>query len=411
MPEMSGKVTALSVGQTPKGQMQAKYAAVGCDDCTIRILSIELDSPLEARSVQALTSVPTSIEVVEQIDPTSGTSVNYVHIGLQSGLYLRAVIDEVTGELGEVRTKFLGARPTRIFPVEVNRQDEKETCILACSTRPWLGYNHPLTRLYTLAPLVTDPLDAARPFVSEHINGMCGIQGSTLRIFGQPSTAGRLNSEEVHLNYTPRAMARSPWYPIWYVAQSDGNTLSKATKQGLLANAKANGMSDGDSNGDSNGTADIKEEDMETDNEETKKKKQKEKEELARHLGLSRGNGHWASCISAVDPFYSKSITSNIEFGENEAALCVAAVPFESRSWEVFVAVGTGQHLQPGTGVQSRGFVHIYRLTDEGRTMEEVHKVSLIPIRRIKRSKIFANTHARPRSTHRYTHCIRSTGG
>ncbi|KAK0330069.1 pre-mRNA-splicing factor rse1, partial [Friedmanniomyces endolithicus] len=108
MPEMSGKITALSVGQTPKGQQQAKYAVVGCDDCTIRVLSIELDSPLEARSVQALSAVPTSIEVVEMVEPGSaGTVVSYVHIGLESGLYLRAIIDEVTGELGEVRTKFL----------------------------------------------------------------------------------------------------------------------------------------------------------------------------------------------------------------------------------------------------------------------------------------------------------------
>lgn len=176
MPEMSGKVTALSVGQTPKGQQQAKFAVVGCDDCTIRVLSIELDSPLEAKSVQALSAVPTSIEVVEQMDPGSGTTVNYVHIGLQSGLYLRAVIDEQTGELGEVRTKFLGAKATRIFPIAVDGQDG----ILASSTRPWLGYNHPQSGQYTLTPLVTGALEAAQPFVSEHLNGLCAIQGSSL---------------------------------------------------------------------------------------------------------------------------------------------------------------------------------------------------------------------------------------
>ena len=58
MPEMSGKVTALGVGQTPRGQQQAKYAVVGCDDCTIRVLSIELDSPLEPRSVPSFVGRP-----------------------------------------------------------------------------------------------------------------------------------------------------------------------------------------------------------------------------------------------------------------------------------------------------------------------------------------------------------------
>lgn len=178
MPEMTGKITALAVGKTPRGQQQARYAVVGSDDCTIRVLSIDIDTPLEPRSVQALSAVPTSIEVIEQLDPASGTIVSYAHIGLQSGLYLRAVIDDVTGELGEVRTKFLGPKSTRLFSVETTTDT---TAVMACSTRPWLGYNHPLTGTYTLTPLVTGMLEAARPFVTEHIpNGICAIQGGSL---------------------------------------------------------------------------------------------------------------------------------------------------------------------------------------------------------------------------------------
>ena len=369
MPEMSGTITALSVGTTPVGQTQAKYAVVGCDDCTIRVLSIELDSPLEARSVQALSAIPTSLEIIDQIDPGSGVSVTYVHIGLQSGLYLRAVIDEVTGELGEVRTKFLGARPTRLFPVNAGgatKQDQQ--CILACSSRPWLGYNHPLTKLYTLAPLVTGTLDAASTFVSEHINGLCAIQGQNLLIFELPNIDGRLRSEEVKLNYTPRSMSRHPALPIWYVAQSDSNTLARATKQNLIASKETNG--------------DVK---MATD-EDPKPDEDEDPEALRRHLGLERAAGHWASCVSAVDPIYSKTVTANIELGENEAALCVSAVPFASRENQVFVAVGTGQHMQaPGSsaalpeGVTTKGFVHVYKTSEDGRNMEFLHKVSIFP--------------------------------
>lgn len=365
MPEMSGKVTALSVGRTPRGQQQAKYAVVGCDDCTIRVLSIELDSPLESRSVQALSAVPTSIEVVAQMDPESGGVVNYAHIGLQSGLYLRAVIDDVTGELGEVRTKFLGARATRIFTVDLGDGEEGEdgegrgsgsgrtSGVIACSSRAWMGYHHPQSRLYTLTPLVTKRLEAARPFVSEHIRGLCGIQGSELLICAIPSIErGQMSHSSVRLKYTPRAMARNPWYPIWYVAQSDGNTVSPATKQELIAKAGAGAV-----NGEAqNGSAE-------------------DREEMELHLGLSRGAGHWASGVSAVDPVYNQTITSHIELGENEAALCLAAVPFASRQWECYVAVGTGQHMQPGTGMESTGFVHIYRLLDEGKKLEFYHKV------------------------------------
>lgn len=176
-PEMSGKVTAIGMANTPRGRQQARYGVVGCDDRTVRVLSIELDSPLEPRSVQAVTDIPTSIEVVEMLDPHSDTTVNFVHIGLQSGVYLRAIIDEVTGELSEVRTKFLGPKAVRVFPIEVHGQK----CILACSSKPWLGYHHPVTKQFTLTPLVTGRLDAAAPFVSEHLNGLCGIADSELR--------------------------------------------------------------------------------------------------------------------------------------------------------------------------------------------------------------------------------------
>ncbi|KAK1809628.1 pre-mRNA-splicing factor rse1 [Friedmanniomyces endolithicus] len=347
MPEMSGKITALSVGQTPKGQQQAKYAVVGCDDCTIRVLSIELDSPLEARSVQALSAVPTSIEVVEMVEPGSaGTVVSYVHIGLESGLYLRAIIDEVTGELGEVRTKFLGARPTQLFPVTVPASQQQG--ILACSTKPWLGYNHRGSSIYTLTPLVAATMEAARPFNSEHLDGLCAIQGGNLLIFGIPKVDGRLSASEVALRYTPRAMSRNPWNSMWYVAQSDGNTLSQATKDDLRAKA-----------------GDVV--------------PAEEFAELEKHIGLSRSAGHWASCVQAIDPVEAKAATSTIELADNEAALCCEVIPFASREWEVYLAVGTGQHMMPGVAPTAateapKGFVHIYRLTDSGRQMELMHK-------------------------------------
>lgn len=153
-------------------------------------------------------------------------------------------------------------------------------------------------------------------------------------------------------------MSRNPWYPIWYVAQADGNTLSDATRQDLRSRiTNGNGVKASDADTDMNGeSSDLS------------------PEELEQHLGLSHGTGHWASCISAVDPLYSKTVTSTVEFTENEAALTCCVVPFQVRDWEVFLAVGTGQHMQPGAGVQAKGYVHIYRLLEDGQKMEFVHK-------------------------------------
>ena len=143
-------------------------------------------------------------------------------------------------------------------------------------------------------------------------------------------------------------MTRNPWYPIWYTVESDANTLSKATRDSLRG------------------------EDI-TDN--------MEASALEKHLGLPRGEAHWASCIEAIDPIVRNAVTSRIELENNEAALCCTCVVFESRNDEVFLAVGTGQHMQPGTGQRSGGYVHVYRLTEDGTKLEFVHKTQFdVPI-------------------------------
>lgn len=176
-PEMSGSITAIGLANTPKGQLQARFGVVGCDDLTVRVVSIELDSPLEVRSIQAVSDVPTSIVVAEMLDPNSNSTVSVVHIGLRSGIYLRAIIDEVTGELSEVRSKFLGSRHVRVFPVEL----QGHQCVVLCSSKPWIGYHHPVTKQYTVTPLITPWLEAVSPFVSEVATGLCGVANNELR--------------------------------------------------------------------------------------------------------------------------------------------------------------------------------------------------------------------------------------
>jgi splicing factor 3B subunit 3 len=372
MPEMTGKIMSLSVAPTPKGGMQAKFAAVGCDDQTIRILSIDLDTPLENRSVQLLSGGPTSVEVMAMTDPQSGISQTYVHIGLDRGVYLRALMDDVTGDLSEVRTKLLGTRPVRLYPAHVSGLD----IIVACSSRPWLAYNHPHTGLFTHTPLITDPMEGVATFVTEPLKGLCAIQREELVIFDLPRMDGRLTSEEVSLRYTPRSMARNPEFPVFYVAQSEGNTLSPATKDAMLGiEADKNGMEIDGANGAASHSAPPPKEIPATSVD-------PDKLALEQHLGLSKGTGHWASCVQAIDPVTLKSVTSTWEMTDNEAALCCTTVAFASKEWETFLAVGTGQHMNPGgispsTGVEPKGFVHIYKILDEGRTLKFLHKTAV----------------------------------
>jgi splicing factor 3B subunit 3 len=140
--EMTGTVTCLSLGEVPEGRARSSFLAVGCDDSTVRILSLDPDSTLENKSVQALTSAPSALSIMSMTDSTSGGSTLYLHIGLYSGVYLRTVLDEITGELSDTRTRFLGLKPAKLFRVSVKGQ----AAVLALSSRPWLGYSDVLRR-------------------------------------------------------------------------------------------------------------------------------------------------------------------------------------------------------------------------------------------------------------------------
>lgn len=176
--EMTGTVTCLSLGEVPTGRVRSAFLAVGCDDSTVRVLSLDPDSTLESKSVQALTSAPSALKIMSMVDSSSGGSALYLHIGLYSGVYLRTVLDEITGDLSDTRTRFLGPRPVKLFDVKV----KEKPAVLALSSRPWLGYSDQQTNMFTLTPLNYTPLEWGWNFSSEQCpEGMVGIEGQHLR--------------------------------------------------------------------------------------------------------------------------------------------------------------------------------------------------------------------------------------
>jgi splicing factor 3B subunit 3 len=188
--EMFGTVTCLSLGEVPEGRLRSSFMAVGCDDCTVRILSLDPESTLENKSVQALTAAPSALSIMAMEDSSSGASTLYLHIGLHSGVYLRTVLDEVTGELTDTRQKFLGPKAARLFQVSV----QGRTCVLALSSRPWLGYSDPITNGFALTPLSYEELEWGWNFSSEQCEeGMVGIHGQFLRL-AIPPTPPRIGS-------------------------------------------------------------------------------------------------------------------------------------------------------------------------------------------------------------------------
>jgi splicing factor 3B subunit 3 len=344
--EMTGTVTCLSLGEVPEGRLRSSFLAVGCDDSTVRILSLDPDSTLDSKSVQALTSAPSALCIMSMPDSASETSKSttlYLHIGLYSGVYLRTVLDTMTGELTDTRTRFLGPKPVKISQVVVQGQP----AVLALSSRPWLGYNDNRGQ-YMLTPLTYPMLEWGWTFSSEQCpEGMVGIQGQNLRIFAVERLTDNLQQEMVPLSYTPRKFVKHPEKPYFYTVESDPNTLSVATKESLIEN------SNGEQNSDWS------------------------KRELpAAEFGYSRAGGHWASCVSVIDPL-AKEVTQKIEMVDNEAAFSITVASFTSQDDQSFLIVGTGKSTEIGARQSQCGYIHIYRFLDDGKNIEFVHKTKI----------------------------------
>ncbi|RDL40402.1 uncharacterized protein BP5553_00381 [Venustampulla echinocandica] len=340
--EMSGTVTCLSLGEVPEGRVRSNFLAVGCDDSTVRILSLDPDSTLENMSVQALTSAPSALSIMAMADSSSGGSTLYLHIGLYSGVYLRTVLDEVTGELSDTRTRFLGPKPAKLFRVSIQGQ----TAVLALSSRPWLGYSDPVTKGFMLTPLNYPGLEWGWNFSSEQCTeGMVGIQGQNLRIFSIEKLTNNLLQESIPLTYTPRRFVRHPEHPYFYTIESDNNVLSPATKTKLLEDPSV-------VNGDSNVLP-------------------------PEEFGYPRGRGHWASCISVIDPVTDKRVLQKIDLDDNEAAVSVATVSFASQEDEVFLIVGTGKDMVVSPRSSTAGFIHVFRFHEDGKEIEFIHKTKV----------------------------------
>ncbi|EGU85809.1 hypothetical protein FOXB_03657 [Fusarium oxysporum f. sp. conglutinans Fo5176] len=333
--EMFGTVTCLSLGDVPEGRLRSSFLAVGCDDCTVRILSLDPESTLENKSVQALTAAPTSLAIIAMDDSSSGGSTLYLHIGLHSGVYLRTVLDEVTGELTDTRQKFLGPKEVRLFQVTV----QGKTCVLGLSSRPWLGYADPITKGFVVTPLNYVDLEWGWNFSSEQCEeGIVGIQGQSLRIFNIDRLGDTLIQKSIPLTYTPKKLVKHPDQPLFYTIEADNNTLPPELRAQLLADPKI-------VNGDSRV---LPPEDF----------------------GYPKGTRRWASCINVIDPLSEEGqVVQTIDLENNEAAVSAAIVSFSSQDNESFLVVGTGKDMVVNPRSYSEGYLHIYRFQDGGENL------------------------------------------
>ncbi|PKA61181.1 DNA damage-binding protein 1b [Apostasia shenzhenica] len=369
--EMPGDVACLDIAPVPEGKQRSRFLAVGSYDNTIRILSLDPDDCMQVLSVQSVSSPPESLLLLEVQASTGGedgadhpASV-FLNAGLQNGVLFRTVVDMVTGQLSDTRSRFLGLRAPKLFKAIVRGRQ----AMLCLSSRPWLGYIH--QGHFLLTPLSYETLEFAAAFSSDQCaEGVVAVAGDALRIFTIERLGETFNETVIPLRYTPRKFVLQPKRKFLIILESDQGAFTAEEREaarkecleaaGIGENGNAN---NGDQMENGGGGADDEDkEDPLSDEQYGYPKAESDK---------------WVSCIRVLDS-KTGNTTCLLELQDNEAAFSACTVNFHDKEYGTLLAVGTAKGLQfwPKRSFAA-GYIHIYRFIDEGKSLELVHKTQV----------------------------------
>ncbi|XP_020089969.1 splicing factor 3B subunit 3-like [Ananas comosus] len=371
--EMPGDVACLDIAPVPEGRQRSRFLAVGSYDNTIRILSLDPDDCMHVLSVQSVSSPPESLLLLEVRASTGGDdgaahpgSV-FLNAGLQNGVLFRTVVDMVTGQLSDPRSRFLGLRAPKLFSTVVRGRQ----AMLCLSSRPWLGYIH--QGHFLLTPLSYETLEYAASFSSDQCaEGVVAVAGDALRVFTIERLGETFNETVIPLRYTPRKFVLLTKRKYLAIIESDQGAFTaderETARKECLAAARMN------ENGNTN-NRDQKENGARADNEEEAEEEDPFPDE---QYGYPKAESDkWVSCIRILDPRIGNT-TCLLELQENEAAFSICTVNFHDKEYGTLLAVGTAKGLNfwPKRCLTS-GFIHIYKFVEEGKSLELVHKTQV----------------------------------
>ena len=104
--------------------------------------------------------------------------IEILHVGLENGVLVRSLVDNITGSISDTRQEFLGARSIKLTKISIQKRD----AIIAISSKTHLCFNH--MGKYKVVPLSYGMLNYVSPFTSERCQegGMVVIADNSLRI-------------------------------------------------------------------------------------------------------------------------------------------------------------------------------------------------------------------------------------
>ncbi|GAA57348.1 splicing factor 3B subunit 3, partial [Clonorchis sinensis] len=356
---VSEAVRDRSLKDYAKNGVVARSIVIATDDCL---------APL---TMQGLPSTPESLCIVEMgVGEPSGptdenenetlpaTGILYLNIGLINGVLLRVILDPVTGELSDTRTRYLGTRPVKLFRIMMQGGE----AVLSVSSRSWLSYAY--QNRFHLIPLSYEALEYASGFSSEQCpEGIVAICNNSLRIMALEKLGAVFNQTSYPLQYTPRKMVFHPDSNIAYIIETDHNAYTDEVKE-----LRKRQMSEKMIASAAGGTS-----------EEIQLAKESAAAFLEENLpenvfgAPKAGPGMWASLLRCLNPL--DGTTSHlIRFPQNEAAHALSLVRFLNRPGELFLVVALVKGLNLSPRSCSGGCLRTYRVWNNGDHLEFIHE-------------------------------------
>lgn len=366
--KMPSDVMCMALGSIQPGELQTWFLAVGLADNTVRIISLHRQDCLCPRSMQALPSPAESLCLVEQgigeteededgVTMKSGKGSIYLNIGLQNGVLLRTILDPITGDLADTRTRYLGSRPVKLFRIKIQGSE----AVLAMSSRSWLSYYY--QNRFHLTPLSYETLEYASGFSSEQCSeGIVAISTNTLRILALEKLGAVFNQISYPLDYTPKRFVVHNDSSRLIICETDHNAYTEETK-----NIRKSQMA-----------------------EEMREAAGENEQELANELADSfineslpedifsapkAGYGMWASQIRIMDPVTGQTLFK-VPLDQNEAIMSMTLVKF-LQDGKHYLAVGVVKDMQLNPKIVTGGFIDLYRVDANCATLNLIHRTEI----------------------------------
>ncbi|KAM7539389.1 hypothetical protein Aperf_G00000052295 [Anoplocephala perfoliata] len=355
--EMPADVICMALGRIPQNEQRSRFLAVGLADNTVRILSLDPSDCLSPLTMQGLPTAAESLCIVEMgasesEDGAAGSGgILYLNIGLNNGVLFRVVLDPITGELTDTRTRYLGTSPVKLFRIAMQGGE----AVLAVSSRSWLSYMY--QSRFHIIPLSYEALEYASGFSSEQCpEGIVAICENSLRILALEKLGAVFNQSSTLLQYTPRRFVFHPESNNALIIETDYNAYTDEVKEERRKEMTERLLAS---------LTDVHD-------------KERAVGFLSRPLSEEEfgapkaGPGMWASLLRLLNPLTGQTLQI-CRFAQNEAAHALTLATFANRPGEYFVIVALSKELVLNPRSCSGGILRTYRTTPIGDRLEFVH--------------------------------------